>query len=199
MNRLAGKMWLARAVLACAAAPLAAMAQVQVQPAPTSPVAEPAAAPATEERFQDWSIACEGPANGRYCTLVQELVRREDSRRMVRLEVKPEGPQKASAGLTLPLGLALGADAAWQIDDAKPGPRQGFSRCLPQGCLVPLVFDAAALAALQRGGALKVSAAVPTGEAVSFTLSLKGFGPAYARMLALAGTAGGDGASRTAP
>ncbi|WP_439854775.1 invasion associated locus B family protein [Pseudomonas yamanorum] len=144
------------------------------------------AKPSSIERFQDWGIVCTGEPNQRFCTLAQELRRRDDNRRMVLLEVKPQGQDQALAGLTLPFGLALEAGVTLQIDDSPPLPAKRYHSCMPEGCLVPLNFDPNTLAALKRGQTLKVSAPIVTGGTANFILSLKGFTTAYTRMLAMA-------------
>lgn len=140
------------------------------------------------ERFQDWGITCSGESKQRFCTLAQELRRRGDNRRVALLEVKPLGLDQALAGLTLPFGLALEAGVILQIDDSPALPAKRYQACMPEGCLVPLNLDAETLAALKRGQALKVSAPILSGGTFNFTLSLRGFTTAYARMVAMVGS-----------
>ncbi len=144
------------------------------------------AKPSSIERFQDWSIICTGELNQRFCTLANEIRRREDNRRVVLLEVKPLDLEQALAGLTLPFGLALEAGVTLQIDDSPALPSKRYHSCMPEGCLVPLKLDTDILAALKHGQTLKVGAPIVTGGTATFVLSLKGFATAYSRMVEMA-------------
>ncbi len=155
----------------------------------TGAAANVAAATVSTERFQDWGIGCAGAANDRSCTLAQELRRREDNRRVLLLEVKPEGMDSASVGLTMPFGLDLRSGVALQIDDGAAVEGVPYRTCLQQGCLVSMRFDQGTLAALRTGKVLKVRAPVASGGVADYQVSLAGFGPAYARMVVLAATA----------
>lgn len=148
-----------------------------------------AAAGGSTERYQEWLISCEGPANGRYCTLEQDLRRREDNRRLVLLEVKPESMDSALVGLTLPLGLDLRSGLALQIDDGPMVQGVPYRTCLQQGCLVSMRFDQGTLEGMRTGKVLKVRTGVASGGVADFQLPLAGFAQAYVRMVALAATA----------
>ncbi len=167
----------------------AAARQGAVAATPGAAVEAAAAAGASTERFQEWLISCEGPANGRYCMLTQELRRREDNRRLVLLEVKPESMDSALAGLTLPLGLDLRAGLALQIDDGPAVQGVPYRTCLQQGCQVSMRFDQGTLEGIRTGKLLKVRVGVASGGVADFQLPLAGFAQAYARMVALGTTA----------
>lgn len=83
----------------------------------------------------------------------------------------------------LPLGLALPQGAQLKIDDAVLGNTLPFSTCLPEGCLVPLTFEADTIAKLRTGKALNVtvSAASPA-QPLALAVSLKGLAGALNRI-----------------
>ncbi|MFP3434680.1 invasion associated locus B family protein, partial [Paraburkholderia sp. SIMBA_061] len=71
------------------------------------------------------------------------------------------------------------------IDDAA-APNLAFSTCLPQGCLAPVSFDAKQVAALKAGTNINVTTtALSPSQPVAFKVSLKGFGAALDRIIAL--------------
>lgn len=153
---------------------------------PTAAATSPAGSP-TIERFQDWRITCTGDLIQRFCTLAQEIRRRDENRHVLLLEVMPLGVDHALARLTLPFGLALKAEVILQIDNSSKIPAKLYHSCMQDGCLVTLNLDTNTLTALKRGQTLQVSAPILTGGTANFTLSLKGFTAAYARLVTLAG------------
>lgn len=72
------------------------------------------------------------------------------------------------------------------MDATAPGEPLRFLTCLPADCLVPLTFDAASVAALGTGTALRITATVDdSGQNVALSISLAGFTSTLARLAAL--------------
>jgi invasion protein IalB len=73
-----------------------------------------------------------------------------------------------------------------QVNEGKMAGPVAFSTCYAAGCIAPLSLDAKTLAALRVGTTLKVKV-MPHGGAdeLQFPVSLKGFGQAFDRVVAL--------------
>ena len=72
------------------------------------------------------------------------------------------------------------------MDATAPGEPLRFLTCLPADCLVPLTFDAASVAALGAGTALRLTATVnDSGQDVALSKSLARFTSTLARLAAL--------------
>lgn len=160
--------------------PPAAPAQQASLQAPTS----------LQESWQDWQVACvQGESGGRLCAMSQTLVQEEGGRRILALEiVTAPGGETATAKLLLPFGLLLDQGVSLEVDEAAIETNLRFRTCLPGGCVVPIALSAQYLVALRKGETLKVvSAASDTGQAVSFSISLRGFTAAFDRLVELRG------------
>jgi invasion protein IalB len=145
----------------------------------------PGGASSLRETYQDWLVACVQKKTKR-CALSQQQSQ-ENGRRVLGVEIVPGPDGKTATGiLVLPFGLALDAGVTLQIDDKPAEAPLRFSTCLSGGCLVPLSFDEAFLSALRAGEALKATAkAFDGGQAVSLSVSLKGFSAAFDRVAVL--------------
>lgn len=147
----------------------------------------PGGASSLQESYGDWTVVCVEPNGQKRCVLSQAQADEQTKQRVIAVELTASDADSATGVLALPFGLALASGATLQLDDAAPGAPLPFKTCLPVGCMVPLRFDAAALAGLRKGKQLKVHAvAADTGQPLEFSVSLKGFGPAFARTAALA-------------
>jgi len=196
---LAAALMLAAALTGPAALAQTPPARPPARPAPaaaTTPAAAPAAPVATfpggasslSEEHGDWTVNCNAPEGRRSCSLSQAQGNRQTGRRVFALDLRPVAPDRAEGVLLLPFGLRLASGAKLELDEQPFGPDRGFSTCVEAGCLVPVVFDAGAVAALQRGASLRVSALNSgNGEAVSFSASLGGFTSALRRARELGG------------
>lgn len=137
------------------------------------------------ETYQDWRVACTRQDNTRQCAMSQQL-RRPDGQRILTIEVTPAKDGSVTGRLLLPFGLALEKGVTLGPDDAAPGPAMAFKTCLPAGCIVPVAFAPAAVKAYRSGTVIKLNmSASDTGRAISFAVSLKGFGAAFDRTSAL--------------
>jgi invasion protein IalB len=141
----------------------------------------PGGASSLNETYKDWRVACVQQGAGKLCTLSQVQVR-QDGQRVLAIELNAPSGNTASGTLVLPFGLALDPGVTLQIDEKPAMPPIRFRTCLPAGCLVDVVFDAPALAALRGGQALKVKTVADGGAAAPFAISLQGFGTALDRV-----------------
>jgi invasion protein IalB len=154
---------------------LAAPAQAQL----------PAGAQTVSETYQDWQMICTQQQGVKRCVVSQQQSDAKSSQRVLTVELRPEG-DKAEGVLALPFGLALDKGVALKIGEADLGSALRFSTCLPQGCIVPLSFDAKTLAAFRKASAVAVNAVGINDQPAALSISLKGFGPALDRAAALA-------------
>lgn len=183
--------------LAIALAPLTASAQAAAPAtAPANAPAAPAAAPtvmpsvlpggaqAINEAFQDWMMACVQPDGGKRCAITQQQADAKTRQRLLAVELQPKGTN-AEGVLVLPFGLLLDKGITLKAGTTELGALR-FKTCLPQGCVVPLVLDGKTLAILREGTApLTVTAFNDAGAPLTFSVSVKGFGPALDRAAAL--------------
>ena len=166
------------------------LAQASGQPAAPPTSSLPGGASSLQENYQDWGVVCaqqpgaNGQPSGKRCAMTQQQVNQQGGQRILAAELKPAGAN-VEATLFLPFGLALDKGVTLQIDDGQVTQPYRFRTCLPAGCLVQLTFDAGYMTALQKGAALKIKAIADTGAEAPFSLSLKGFGAASARLTAL--------------
>ncbi len=162
-------------------------AQPAAQSAQAATAAEslPNGASSVQETFQDWQVACvqQGPA--KRCSLAQQQIDQQSRQRVLAVELTPAAG-KAQGILILPFGLAFEKGATLQVDDGAVGQPLRFQTCIPGGCIVPVTFEGAALSGLRQGTTLKIKAASVDGNKdTTFSVSLKGFGPAFDRTAAL--------------
>lgn len=124
------------------------------------------------------------------CAVSQTQVRGENRRRVPAAQlITIKGGDGVTGVVVLPFGLRLDAGVLVAVDDNTPMSALRFSTCLPQGCLVPLAFDAAAVTALKAGAALNIRAtANDGGQDVAFSISLSGFTSALDRLGELDGS-----------
>jgi invasion protein IalB len=167
-----------------AAAALASTVAAQ-QPAQPQPSQLPGGAQAINETYQDWQMVCGQPQGAKQCAVVQQQTDGKTGQRILGVELRPQG-DKAEGILLLPFGLTLDKGVAIRVGEAEVASGLHFRTCLLAGCLVPLSFDAKTLAALRKTPTLTVNAVGDADQAVPFSISLKGFGPAFDRAIALA-------------
>lgn len=149
------------------------------------PVSLPGGASSLQETYQDWQVACQIVNNAKHCALVQQQSQQNGQRVLAMELIAPNG-NAINGTLLLPFGLALDAGVIIQVDDKPAMPAVRFRTCVPAGCLVNVSFDAATIAALRAGAALKIKATADGGAVMPLTISLKGFGSALDRVAALA-------------
>lgn len=145
----------------------------------------PGGASSLRETYDDWIVNCV-QRQGKHC-LLQHEQKQQNGQRILAIEVVGGTDGKTATGtLVLPFGLALDAGATLQVDDKPAQAPLRFSTCLSVGCVVPLSFDDAFLAALRAGTTLKMMVkAADADKPVSFSVPLKGFSAAFDRVTAL--------------
>jgi invasion protein IalB len=156
------------------------------QPA-TSAATLPNGASSVNETFGDWTVDCRIVERRKQCLLSQAQGNKETGRRVYAIELNPIVGGKIEGTILMPFGLNLDAGAVLKLDDKDLGKGLRFSTCVPQGCLLPVNFPAAATDAMRKGTKLVVASLnLSSNEAVTFNVSLNGFGPALARTTELA-------------
>lgn len=148
-----------------------------------APLSFPGGAQSVSEDFQDWRVQCAIQQNVKRCAVLQQQMDPRSQQRLLAVELQPKG-DKAEGLLFLPFGLAIDKGVALKLGEADLAALR-FSTCLPQGCVVPVTFDAKALANIKKAATLRIDAFADGGPVQSFTVSLKGFGPALDRVAAL--------------
>lgn len=143
------------------------------------------------ETYESWTVHCAktntGAQTTRNCRMSQELLQPESRQRMLLLAIAPkqgEGPTKAT--LVMPFGLLLSEGLRIEAAD-KELVRGTFRTCLPGGCISEIDLSDELIAQLQSNEKLTVVMTANDGQVVRTDVSLKGFGAAYTRLLALAG------------
>jgi len=145
----------------------------------------PGGASSLSETYKDWRVACIQQGTAKRCAMSQ-IQTQQNNQRILAIELNALNGNAVSGTLVLPFGLALESGAMLQIDDKPAMQPLRFRTCLPDGCLLPVTFDAATLVTLRSGTALKVKAAADGGAAALFSISLQGFATALDRVGALA-------------
>lgn len=164
------------AILAQAAAPA---------PAPVETAGLPGGATSLQENYQDWQVKCEVQGTAKRCAVSQQQVDAQTHQRALAVELRPVVEEKVDGVFLLPFGLSLEPGITLQVDEAEPAASLRFRTCLPAGCVVPAGFDAALLAALRKGAALKIKAVADGAGPLTFTVSLKGLANALDRATVL--------------
>ncbi|KAA0968516.1 invasion associated locus B family protein [Aureimonas fodinaquatilis] len=142
----------------------------------------PNGATSINETYDEWIVTCLNGPNGKACSLAQIQNDQKSGQRALAIQLQSSA-ETATGVLLLPFGLQLSEGVTMAIDEATPLEKGAFSTCLPQGCMVPLNFDAEKLAALKTGKLLQL-AARPMGAAedAKLQISLKGFNAALNRV-----------------
>ncbi|MFD1197835.1 invasion associated locus B family protein [Brucella gallinifaecis] len=145
----------------------------------------PGGASTLQETYQDWTVSCQSQKDTTVCAIRQDQNSAQTGQRVLTAELRNVDGGKVEGVLLMPFGLDLSKGASLKIDEAT-GPNLTFSTCLPQGCLSPVTFDAKQVAALKAAANLNVTTtALSPSQPVAFKVSLKGFGAALDRIVAL--------------
>lgn len=168
------------------AAPARAQAPSVQQPA--APVVTlPNGASSINETYGDWTVDCRITDRQKICLLSQAQGNNQTGQRIYAIELRPPADGKTEGVILMPFGLNLDSGAILKLDDKDLGKGLRFSTCAPQGCLLPVSFPTVATDAMRKGAKLVVASLnLSSGEAVTFNVSLNGFGAALDRMIQLA-------------
>jgi invasion protein IalB len=156
------------------------------QPATPTPTL-PNGASSINETYGDWTVDCRIADSQKHCLLVQAQRNSQSGQRTYAIELRPPREGKTEGAILMPFGLNLESGAILKLDDKDLGKGLRFSTCLPQGCLLPVSFPTVATDAMRKGTKLVVASLnISSSEAVTFNVSLAGFGAALDRMRQLA-------------
>jgi invasion protein IalB len=158
-----------------------------VQQPATPAVTLPNGASAINETYGDWTVDCRIVDRQKQCALSQAQGNKETGQRRFAIELRPPKDGKTEGTVLMPFGLNLDAGALLKLDDKDLGKGVRFSTCVPQGCLLPVSFPSVATDAMRKGTKLVVASLnLSSNEAVTFNVSLDGFGAALTRTIELA-------------
>ncbi len=145
----------------------------------------PGGATSLQETYKDWRVACAAPdGQAKQCAVSQQQAQ-QNGQRILAIELATAADGGVTGTLVLPFGLRLDAGVTLAVDEQAAQAPLRFSTCLPAGCLVPLVFDQTAIAALRTGTTLKLKAMSNDGQDVALSVSLAGFSTALDRLTVL--------------
>jgi invasion protein IalB len=175
---------------ACIVALPAVAAQTKSDKVVAAPAADapqlPGGASALSETHGDWTVNCQVAGMAKTCTLSHQQFNKQSNQRLLAIELTSKSGDSAMGTLALPFGLELAKGISLTIDDQKLAGNLQFKTCQVVGCLVPVAFDANVTPLLKAGTTLKIEAfAADTGQVVSFSIPLNGFGGALTRTAAL--------------
>ncbi len=178
----------ARRVPAKPGATAASKAVAQAVPAATPAARLPNGASAITETYGDWTVNCGIDNGGKACIFSQAQGNKDTGQRSFAIELRTPREGRTEGTILVPFGLKLEAGALLKLDDRDLGQGLRFSTCVPQGCLVPISFPIVANDAIRKAQKLTVASLnLGSGEAVTFAISLNGFGAALDRIIQLGG------------
>ncbi|MBC8718060.1 invasion associated locus B family protein [Ochrobactrum sp. Marseille-Q0166] len=164
---------------------ISAIAATTIFCAPAFSAPLPGGASTLQETYEDWTVSCQSTKEATVCAIRQDQSSAQTGQRVLTAELRNIAGGKVEGVILMPFGLDLAKGATLKTDETA-GPTLTFSTCLPQGCLTPVSFDAKQVAALKAGANLNVNAtALSPSQPVAFKVSLKGFGAALDRIIAL--------------
>ena len=156
-------------------------------PAPSEPAAQlPNGASSITESFSDWTVNCRIDGGQKVCALSQAQGNKQTGQRSFAIELTTPKNGRTDGAILMPFGLKLDAGAVLKLDDKDLGQGLRFSTCIPGGCLLPVSFPVVATDAMKNGTTLAVTGVdLGSGQAVTFSVSLKGFPAAIKRVIDL--------------
>jgi invasion protein IalB len=147
----------------------------------------PNGASSINETYGDWTVDCRIADRQKACLLSQAQGNNQTGQRIYTIELRSPADGKTEGVVLMPFGLNLDAGALLKLDDRDLGNGLRFSTCVPQGCLLPVSFPPVATDAMRKATKLVVASLnLSSGEAVTFNVSLNGFGAALDRIVQLA-------------
>jgi invasion protein IalB len=129
-----------------------------------------------------WHKACDTPKDGAaHCAVEQIGVAEPGDRPVLRVAFEALADKRAKVIAQVPLGISLRAGLDLVVDGAAPI-KLPFERCLPGGCEVSAILDAAALEQFVKGTTLTVRYAPNDAQSASMPLKLEGLSAALASL-----------------
>lgn len=149
----------------------------------------PGGATSLQETYDSWTVSCRmadagGGKTVKQCALSQTQVDKSSGKHLLEVDVAP-GATGATITLVLPFGLDLAQGVALQLDGGAVSAPVAFRTCLPVGCIARAALDDKTLAVYRTGTTLKLKAKAEGGNAIDFTVGMKGFSAAFDRVAAL--------------
>ena len=141
--------------------------------APT--VTLPGGATSLQETHDDWVVACSVVDNQKRCEFSQALGNKQSGKRILSIELEPQG-NNIRGIILAPFGLKLASGVSLKVDDKPILQQLAFTTCIEAGCLVPMEIDGKTASVIGAGNQMTFNATnAGNGQAVTLTISLKGF------------------------
>jgi invasion protein IalB len=135
------------------------------------------------ETFGDWDVRCFPIKSPSPCDAFFAMVRKQTGQRILSVSIAFSPSQKRYlAQFAVPFGVSL-ADGLVIATDSFTSARMQYRRCDRGGCYVEIVMAPELIDALKAAANATLKVASVGGQAVSFKLSLKGFGQAHDAMV----------------
>lgn len=129
------------------------------------------------EKFGDWALSCRAADKDQpeRCALVQNIVFKQSSKRVLNIQVTRPAPDKPYiAAVTAPLGILLQAGLVLMVDD-KELVRFPLMICNVNGCMGQFPVSDDVRGSMAAGKSGKVIIRQPNGRAVGIEFSLNGY------------------------
>ena len=133
---------------------------------------------------QPWTVNCTSQAQTGelVCTMTQVLIAADTQQRLVGASVfRPQPSAAAVMRISLPHGILLQQGVDIWIDDAQPA-KAPIVIADENGSYADVELGSDMLTRLQGGSFLRLGVSAGNGERVEFSLSLKGFTAAFAKL-----------------
>jgi tetratricopeptide (TPR) repeat protein/invasion protein IalB len=165
-------------------APSAPSVGFAAQPVAATPAAQsPNGSSSVNETYGGWIINCRLVDGQKKCLLILAQGNSQTRQRIFEIDLQPPRDGKIEGTILMPFGLKLDSGALLTLDEKDFGPGLRFSTCVPEGCMLPVSWQTAAVDALKKAKALTVASLnLDNGEVVAFNVSLDGFASAIARI-----------------
>jgi invasion protein IalB len=140
------------------------------------------------ETYKDWIVTCttSAPQDGQpavqSCEMTQEQKQQDSGQRVLAVALRPSAEAGgAEMTLVLPFGLKLAFGVQISVADV-PMVDEAFKTCLPAGCIVQTTLSAEVVTALLASETATISMTTTADEKLDLSVSLQGFGAAWARL-----------------
>ncbi len=134
--------------------------------------------------YGDWQIRCDTPpgAQSEQCALIQSVTAEDRPNVGLTVIVLKTADQKSRLMRVLaPLGVLLPSGLGLKINQADIG-RDGFVRCLPNGCVAEVIMDDNLIKQLRTGQTATFIIFQTPEEGIGIPMSLKGFGDGFDKL-----------------